>query len=103
VKRRDEGERRDAMRLFLLGAVIGGLAVWICRQELHDRVAWSTGEARARAVGALEVVESASDRLLSGVADPLRRGERALDQSRETIGRKLRAWQERIRARAPSG
>jgi hypothetical protein len=90
-------ERRNAMRVFLLGVIIGGLTVWLCRQELQNRVARSTGEARARAVGALEVVESASDRLLSGAADPLRRGERALDQSRESIGRKLRAWQERIR------
>jgi hypothetical protein len=89
------------IRSFVVGAIVGGLAVWLWQDEVRAYMARKTRRARERAVHGLEVVESSADEVLDRAARPLRRAEEFLEQTRTKLGENLRAGQELIRP-APS-
>ena len=90
-------------RSFLLGALVGGMAVWLWQEEIREQVARRTQGARERAAGGLEVLEGVADRLLERAAAPVRTAERVLDRARGNITTNLRAGQELIRSGRSEG
>lgn len=91
------------MRVFLLGAIIGGATVWLWRDKVRERIAQNTRVARERAVETLRVVEGAAEQVLDGATKPFRQAEQVLDQTRHRVRSGLRAGQELIRPHEPQG
>jgi hypothetical protein len=91
------------MRIFLLGAIIGGATVWLWRDKVRERIAQNTRVARERAVETLEVVEGAAEQVLDRATKPFRQAEQVLDQTRHRIRSGFRAGQELIRPHEPRG
>lgn len=90
------------IRSFLLGAVAGGVAVWVWREQIRGFLDQKTRTVRSRAADGLQSVEETAERLLDRTATPLRRAEEMLDDTKARIGETLRAGQEAIRPSPPS-
>jgi gas vesicle protein len=91
------------MRVFLLGAIIGGATVWLWRDKVRERIAQNTRVARERAVETLGVVEGAAEQVLDRATKPFQQAEQVLDQTRHRIRSGLRAGQELIRPHEQQG
>ena len=86
-KRRDASaipqEGRTHMRGFIIGAIAGGVAVWVWRDELRKFMEKETRVVRAKAADQLEMVQKAT--------------ESALDTAKEQISSHLQSGQDAIR------
>jgi predicted DNA-binding protein (UPF0251 family) len=71
------------MRRFIMGAIVGGVAVWIWRDELRKFMEKETRVVRAKAADQLEMVQKAT--------------ESALDTAKEQISSHLQSGQDAIR------
>jgi hypothetical protein len=106
---------------FLVGAVAGGVAVWLYREQIQDKVGERSTGMRARAADTLETLqhraESVMDRAKGTIVTGLRAGqdylgtagpkaESAMDRARDRIVTGLRAGQDYLRtpgAKAENG
>ena len=71
------------MRSFIIGAIAGGVAVWVWRDELRKFMEKETRVVRAKAADQLEMVQKAT--------------ESALDTAKEQISSHLQSGQDAIR------
>ena len=76
------------MRRFIMGAIVGGVAVWVWRDELRKFMEKRTRVVRAKAADQLEMVQKAT--------------ESALDTAKEQISSHLQSGQDAIRPSKPN-
>ncbi len=82
---------------FILGTVLGGVAVWLWRREIEGYVTEKTRGVRAQAADAMRAVEERTGRVLDGGGSSLRRAEGVLQDTKERVSTALRAGQDAIR------
>ncbi len=82
---------------FFLGAVTGGLAVWLWKDDIQDYLDAQARAARTRAADGVRAVGETAEGVLDRAAAPLRRAEEMLDQGKAQIGANLRAVERTIR------
>jgi hypothetical protein len=75
----------DEMMKFLLGAIVGALAMWYWGEEVRDYLDAKTRDVRGKAVEKLQSVEE--------------KAAGALDRAKEQVSSTLQAGQEAIRPR----
>lgn len=85
------------IRSFVVGALLGGLAVWRWRDEFKEYVANRTRWIRAGAADGLQSVEATATSAFDHAAQPLRRAEAALDHVKGQVRDALRTGQGAIR------
>jgi uncharacterized protein YgfB (UPF0149 family) len=71
---------------FMMGVIVGGVAVWVWRDELHDFMNQKTRVLRTNAADQLQIVQKAT--------------ESALDTAKEQISAHLQSGQAAIRPSA---
>jgi hypothetical protein len=76
------------MRRFIMGAIVGGVAVWVWRDELRKFMEKETRVVRGKAADQLEMVQKAT--------------ESALDTAKEQISSHLQSGQDAIRPSKPN-
>jgi hypothetical protein len=86
---------------FVLGTIIGGVAVWLWGQDIEGFVGERTRGVRVKAADAMQAVEERTGQVLDGSGSSLRRVEGVLQDTKERVSAALRAGQDAIRP-APS-
>ena len=86
---------------FVLGTIIGGVAVWFWGKDIEGFVGEKTRGVRAKAADAMQAVEERTGQVLDGSGSSLRRAEGVLQDTKERVSAALRAGQDAIRP-APS-
>jgi len=86
---------------FVLGTIMGGVAVWLWGREIEGYVGEKTRGVRAKAADAMRAVEEKTGQVLDGSGNSLRRAEGVLQDTKERVSAALRAGQDAIRP-APS-
>ena len=71
------------MRRFIMGAIVGGVAVWVWRDELRKFMEKRTRVVRVKAADQLQMVQEAT--------------ESVLDTAKEQISSRLKSGQDAIR------
>jgi hypothetical protein len=92
-----------ASEAFVLGTIVGGLAVWLWGREIEGYVGERTRGVRARAADALRAVEEKSGRILDNGGDSLHRAEGFLQDTKGRVSAVLRAGQEAVRPAPAAG
>jgi hypothetical protein len=82
---------------FILGAIMGGVAVWVWGKDLEGYVGEKTRGVRAKAADAMQAVEEKTGQVLDGSGSSLRRAEGVLQDTKERVSAALRAGQDAIR------
>jgi hypothetical protein len=82
---------------FILGAIMGGVAVWLWGREIEGYVGEKTRGVRAQAADAMQAVEEKTGQVLDGSGSSLRRAEGVLQDTKERVSAVLRAGQDAIR------
>lgn len=82
---------------FVLGTIVGGVAVWLWGREIEGYVGEKTRGVRARAADAMRAVEEKTGQVLDGSGNSLRRAEGVLQDTKERVSAALRAGQDAIR------
>jgi hypothetical protein len=81
---------------FVIGAIAGGLAVWLWGRELGDYIGEKTRGARTKAAAGIRTVEETTGRVLDQGGNALRRADEFLQDTKEHVGEALQAGQEAI-------
>ena len=78
------------MRRFIMGAIVGGIAVWVWRGELRKFLEQGTRGVRVKAADQLQMVqeatESALDTAKEQISSRLQRGQDAMRPSEDPVG-----------------
>jgi hypothetical protein len=82
---------------FILGAVMGGVAVWLWGREIEGYVGEQTRGVRTKAADAMQAVDEKTGQVLDGGGSSLHRVEVALHDTKERVSAALRAGQDAIR------
>jgi hypothetical protein len=82
---------------FILGTIMGGVAVWLWGREIEGYVGEKTRGVRAKAADAMRAVEEKTGQVLDGGGNSLRRAEGVLQDTKERVSAALRAGQDAIR------
>jgi len=82
---------------FILGTIMGGVAVWLWGRELESYVGEKTRGARTKAADAMRAVDEKTGQVLDGSGNSLRRAEGILQDTKERVSAALRAGQDAIR------
>jgi hypothetical protein len=82
---------------FVLGTIMGGVAVWLWGREIEGYLGEKTRGVRAKAVDAMRAVEEKTGQVLDGGGNSLRRAEGVLQDTKERVSAALRAGQDAIR------
>jgi len=82
---------------FVLGTIIGGVAVWFWGKDIEGFVGEKTRGVRAKAADAMQTVEERTGQVLDGSGSSLRRAEGVLQDTKERVSAALRAGQDAIR------
>jgi hypothetical protein len=82
---------------FILGTIMGGVAVWLWGREIEGYVGEKTRGVRAKAADAMRAVEEKTGQVLDGSGNSLRRAEGVLQDTKERVSAALRAGQDAIR------
>jgi hypothetical protein len=82
---------------FLLGAITGGLAVWIWKDDIEAYLDAQARTARTRAADGLHAAGETAGDVFDRAAAPLRRAEEMLDHGKEHVTRNLRNAEDTIR------
>ncbi len=86
-----------ATEAFVLGTIMGGVAVWLWGREIEGYVGEKTRRVRAKAADAMRAVEEKTGQVLDGSGNSLRRAEGVLQDTKERVSAALRAGQDAIR------
>ena len=84
---------------FVLGTIMGGVAVWLWGREIEGYVGEKTRGVRAKAVDAMGAVEEKAGQVLDNGGHSLHRAEGFLQDTKERVSAALRAGQDAIRPR----
>jgi hypothetical protein len=82
---------------FILGSVMGGVAVWLWGREIEGFVGEKTRGVRAQAADAIRAVEEKTGQVLDSGGNSLRRAEGVLQNTKERVSTALQAGQDAIR------
>jgi hypothetical protein len=82
---------------FILGTIMGGVAVWLWGKDIQGYVGEKTRGVRAKAADAMQAVEERTGQVLDGSGSSLRRAEGVLQDTKERVSAALRAGQDAIR------
>ena len=82
---------------FILGSVVGGVAIWLWGREIEGYVGEKTRGVRAQAADAMRAVEEKTGQVLDSSGNSLRRAEGVLQNTKERVSTALRAGQDAIR------
>jgi hypothetical protein len=94
---RSGGLRMRTSEAFILGTVLGGVAVWLWGREIEGYVTEKTRGVRRQAADAMRAVEERTGQVLDGSGSSLRRAEGVLQDTKERVSTMLRAGQDAIR------
>jgi len=86
-----------ATEAFILGTIMGGVAVWLWGNDIEGYVGEKTRGVRAKAADAMQAVEEKTGQVLDGSGSSLRRAEGVLQDTKERVSAALRAGQDAIR------
>jgi hypothetical protein len=84
-------------RVFLLGAIVGGAAVWLWGREVEAYVEEKTRGVRTTVAERVRAVEETAGQVLDRGGEALRRAEDFLEDTRTHMSEALQAGQEAIR------
>jgi hypothetical protein len=84
-------------KVFILGALMGGVAVWLWRKDIEGYVGDRTRAVRAKAADAMQAVDEKTGQILDGGGSSLHRAEGVLQDTKERVSAALRAGQDAIR------
>ena len=82
---------------FVLGTILGGVAVWLWGREIEGYVGEKTRGVRTQAADTMRVVEEKTGQILDSGGSSLRRAEVVLQDTKERVSTVLRAGQDAIR------
>ena len=82
---------------FVLGTILGGVAVWLWGREIEGYVGEKTRGVRTQAADTMRVVEEKTGEILDSGGSSLRRAEVVLQDTKERVSTVLRAGQDAIR------
>ncbi len=82
---------------FILGTIMGGVAVWLWGKDIEGYIGEKTRGVRAKAADAMQAVEEKTGQVLDGSGSSLRRAEGVLQDTKERVSTALRAGQDAIR------
>jgi len=82
---------------FLLGAITGGVAVWVWGKEITGYLQEQTRGVRTQAAEGIRAVEEGTEQLLDRGADALRRAEDVLQDTKAHVRETLQKGQDAIR------
>jgi len=82
---------------FVLGTIVGGLAVWLWGREIEGYVGEKTRGVRAKAADAMRTVEEKTGQILDSGGDSLHRAEGFLQDTKGRVSTALRAGQDAVR------
>jgi hypothetical protein len=82
---------------FILGTIMGGVAVWLWGREIEGYLGEKTRGVRTKAADAMRAVEEKTGQVLDGGGNSLRRAEGVLEDTKERVSTALRAGQDAIR------
>jgi hypothetical protein len=91
-----------ASEAFVLGTIIGGVAVWLWGREIEGYVGERTRGVRARAADAMRAMEEKTGQVLDGSWNSLRRAVGVLQDTKKRVSTALRAGQDAIRPVPPT-
>jgi hypothetical protein len=78
------------MRGFIMGAIVGGVAVWVWRDELRKFMEKRTRVVRVKAADQLQMVQEATESVLDTakeqISSRLQSGQDAIRPSRDPVG-----------------
>ena len=84
-------------RVFLLGAIVGGAAVWLWGREVEAYVEEKTRGMRTTVAEGVRAVEETAGQVLDRGGEALRRAEDFLEDTKTHMSEALQAGQEAIR------
>ena len=84
-------------RVFLLGAIVGGAAVWLWGREVETYVEEKTRGVRTTVAEGVRAVEETAGQVLDRGGEALRRAEDFLEDTKVHVSEALQAGQEAIR------
>jgi gas vesicle protein len=84
-------------RVFLLGAIVGGAAVWLWGREAEAYVEEKTRGVRTTVAEGVRAVEETAGQVLDRGGEALRRAEDFLEDTKTHMSEALQAGQEAIR------
>ena len=84
-------------RVFVLGAIVGGAAVWLWGREVEAYVEEKTRGVRTTVAEGVRAVEETAGQVLDRGGEALRRAEDFLEATKAHVSEALQAGQEAIR------
>ena len=84
-------------RVFVLGAIVGGAAVWLWGREVEAYVEEKTRGVRTTVAEGVRAVEEAAGQVLDRGGEALRRAEDFLEDTKAHVSEALQAGQEAVR------
>ena len=82
---------------FVLGAIMGAVAMWLWGRDMEEYVEETTRGVRTKAAEGIRAVEETADKVLDRGGHALRRVDEFLQDTREDVSEALRAGQDAIR------
>jgi hypothetical protein len=82
---------------FVLGTIMGGVAVWLWGREIEGYLGERTRGVRTKAADAMQAVEEKTGQVLDDSGSSLHRAEGVLQDTKERVSAALRAGQDAIR------
>ena len=84
-------------RVFVLGAIMGAVVVWLWGREMQEYVEEKTRGVRTKTVEGVRSIEEKAGKVLDRGGDALHRVDDFLQDTKEHVSEALRAGQEAIR------
>jgi hypothetical protein len=94
---REQIEKSPEYEAFILGTVMGGVAVWLWGSAIEGYLGEKTRGVRTQAADAMRSVEETTGQVLDGSGNSLHRAEGVLQNTKERVSAALRAGQDAIR------
>jgi hypothetical protein len=88
---------------FVLGAITGGVAVWVWGKEITGYLQEQSRGVRTQAAEGIRAVEESAEQLLDRGADALRRAEDVLQDTKAHVRETLQKGQDAIRPAPTTG
>ena len=88
---------------FVVGAIMGAVAVWLWGRDMEEYVEKTTRGVRTKAAEGVRAVEVTAGKVLDRGGDALRRADELLQDTKEQVSGALRAGQEAIRPAPAAG
>lgn len=88
--------------VFVLGAIMGAVVVWLWGKEIEENVEERTRGVRTKAAEGVRAVEETAGKVLDRGGDALRRADEFLRDTKQHVSEALQAGEKAIRPAAAS-